>query len=136
METVLRFKRESARVSFPGKKLDEGLVRRKMLAQAKREPGSIRMLLDGKGKAAGCLWMGTRRTHTGTKGAIEHIFISRECRRKGLATMLAREAEAYFRKKGIRLVSSTVTITNRPSLALFRKLGYKEKRVILEKKIG
>lgn len=134
IERVLRYKRESAKISFPGKKIDEEFIRKRIRKYINMEPGLIKILYDN-GKPVGYVWLNIRKTTTGIIGAIDNIFIEEGYRGKGLATKLMKEAEKFFSSRGIKRIRTTVTITNKPSIGMCKKLGYREKRIIFEKAV-
>ena len=132
--TLARFKQESARTSFPGRKYNIELFRRRVLEHSKKFPGTIKVAED-RGKIAGYIWFSVKKTSRGRFGVVRHVFIEPSHRRHGLATELNRAAEDWFRSQGISWIEVTITKTNRPSLEMCRRLGYKETRLVLEKSL-
>ena len=56
-------------------------------------------------------------------------------RRQGLSLKLMQAAEDWLSSQGIDRIEVQITRENEASLAMCRKLGYQEKRLVLEKKI-
>lgn len=134
LETLCRFKAESARVSFPGGEVDVKFFRKNILRSVEKEPQSVKIAEAG-GKIAGYVWIEIKRAEAGGYGNIHHIYVESNHRRTGLATTLLAAAETFFLSRGVKCAKATVTMTNNPSLGLLDGLGYKGKRVVLEKKL-
>jgi ribosomal protein S18 acetylase RimI-like enzyme len=132
LEHIERFRQESAGISFPGKPYNLERFKKNFLRLLKRYPDSVRML-EKDGKVVGYIWFRVKPTLTGEVGQITHVFVEEPFRRRGLATILGKEAEAYFRSMGMKRIRVTVTLTNKLSIKLFSELGYKQKRVVMEK---
>ncbi len=70
-------------------------------------------------------------THDGRKGWINRLAVDPACRRGGLARALVGAAEAALREAGLSIVAALVEAPNPASQALFRALGYQERRDIV-----
>ena len=88
-----------------------------------------------RGRPVGYIWFSSKKTSRGWIGLIRHVFVDPGHRRRGLSTELNRLAEDWFRSQGITLVEVQIARANAPSLEMCRKLGYKETRSVLEKKL-
>jgi ribosomal protein S18 acetylase RimI-like enzyme len=134
-QRILEFKKESASVSFPSMEIDADFFRRRVLETIGSDPGSVKVAeLDGK--IVGYVYLEIKRALTGTVGYINHVFVSEPFRKSGLGSRLMRLAEDHLRSKGIKRIRVTVTNTNTASISLCKKLGYEEKRTILEKTLN
>ncbi len=132
LDRVSDFKRKSVIISFPDAGYDIESFRRNILSSSEKEPDSVRVL-ERDGRIVGYVWFRLKSGITGTLGIVNHVFIDESVRRMGLANELMKIAEEYFMSRGIRKARVTVTLSNESSLKMCRKLGYKEKRVIMEK---
>jgi len=56
--------------------------------------------------------------------------VEQEFRGQGIATTLLREMEKLLRTAGFRLLTLQVQQTNKPALALYRKLGYHNEKIL------
>ncbi len=70
-------------------------------------------------------------SHDGRKGWINRLAVDPQCRRHGLAQKLIAQAEEALAGEGVIIVAALVEAPNGPSLELFRKLGYEERRDIV-----
>jgi ribosomal protein S18 acetylase RimI-like enzyme len=135
LDRILDFKKESAGVSFPGMDFDMDLFRRKLLGMLRKDPNSVKVAELGN-DIIGYVFLEIKKAGTGSIGCINHVFVSEPHRNSGLGASLVKIAEDYLRSRGIRRIRATVTKTNQASLNFCRKLGYKEKRLILEKTLN
>lgn len=129
---IMEFKRASVRISFPGSKISEAKYRNKLLRYSKKCPGCIKVV-DDRGRVAGYIWYSAERNYLGRYGLIHHVYIDRKYRNLGLGKRLMKLAEGYFKRKGIKRIKVTITLTNKPSLSLCKRLGYKKSRIIMER---
>lgn len=70
-------------------------------------------------------------SHDGRKGWINRLAVDPRYRRQGLAQKLVKRAEEALSHEGISIIAALVEATNAPSLALFRRLDYEERRDII-----
>ncbi|RLJ10139.1 MAG: hypothetical protein DRP15_01020 [Candidatus Aenigmatarchaeota archaeon] len=134
LDVITMFKQESGRISFPDSKIDLEMFKRSLLSRVRKDPETVKVI-EKDGEIIGYIYFFIKKTLTGTCGYIEHVFVRNEHRGKGLGKLLMKEAERYFKSKGIKRIRATVTLSNQTSLAMCRSLGYKEKRIILEKEL-
>ena len=132
LETVSEFKRKSVVISFPDTEYDIDNFRKNILSSSENEPDSVQVL-ENDGKIIGYIWFRIRSGITGHLGIVNHVFIDESVRRMGLANELMKVAEDFFMSRGIKRARVTVTLSNESSMRMCRKLGYAEKRVIMEK---
>lgn len=134
LEKITEFKRKSSQYSFHGKDIDEWIFRRCILKQIRKDPKSVKIIED-EGEVVGYTWFTIKKTITGAFGVINHIFVEKAHRRKGLGRMLMKLGEDFFRKRGIDTIRITISKDNERSISFCKELDYKEKRIIFEKKI-
>jgi ribosomal protein S18 acetylase RimI-like enzyme len=134
LDTVSDFKEKSVVISFPDAGYDMDSFRRNIISSSEKEPDSVKVL-EREGKVVGYVWFRIKSGITGMLGIVNHVFIDESVRRMGLANELMTVAEEYFRSRGIKKARVTVTLNNESSMRMCRKLGYKEKRVIMEKEL-
>ena len=133
-ERLLEFREETGRISFPGKRMDKANARKSMLRHAEKHPGTIKVAESG-GKPIGYIMFRPRRGSFGSYGRVDMVFVEKSFRRQGVGELLLREAETWFRRKGMTHVNAAVTASNTRSLGFFGRHAYRKKRLILEKKI-
>ena len=135
MERLLDFREETGRISFPGLRMDRERTRRILLRHAERYPGTIKVALSGN-RPVGFIRFQPKSGEFGKYGHIDIIFVEQAFRRKGVGVLLLREAEKWFKKKGVRRIYAEITGTNSPSLKFFKGRGYKGMRTVVEKDFG
>jgi ribosomal protein S18 acetylase RimI-like enzyme len=89
------------------------------------------------GQALGCLWLGNaidqvngdRYTH------IFLVYVSPEHRRRGLGTVLMKQAEAWAIQQGSGQIGLHVFVDNVPAHNLYQRLGYASQAVFLHKSL-
>ena len=62
--------------------------------------------------------------HDGRRAIIHHLCVHPDCRRRGIAGMLVRKAEAALREEGISKVFGLVFRDNDPANAFWESMGY------------
>ncbi|MFQ5647784.1 MAG: GNAT family N-acetyltransferase [Candidatus Aenigmatarchaeota archaeon] len=134
LEAILSFKQASVKISFPGQDYNLDLFRKSILKAAEKDPATIKVAED-QGKPAGYIWFRIKDSASGRHGVISHAFVDPSHRRRGLSLKLNQAAEDWFRAQGIDRIEVQITKTNIPSLEMCRKLGYKETRLVLEKRL-
>jgi ribosomal protein S18 acetylase RimI-like enzyme len=67
----------------------------------------------------------------GARGWINRLAVDPRYRRRGIAKKLVAKVEEALAHEGIIIVAALVEAPNEPSLKLFRKLGYEERRDII-----
>lgn len=76
-------------------------------------------------------------THDGRKGWINRLAVDPGNRRRGLASLLVREAERWFRDDvGLEVFSALIHSHNDPSRTLFEELGYETVDVVYVRKLA
>jgi ribosomal protein S18 acetylase RimI-like enzyme len=132
LDRIVGFKRESVRTNFPNSRLDEKMFARLLLKNVKENPGHVKVA-EVDGEIAGYIWFKTVEADIGVFGRMEHLFVDERFRKAGIGKRLIESAERHFIKSGIRKVKLTVTSSNETAAALYRKLGYATKRLVMEK---
>lgn len=76
--------------------------------------------------AIACLWLGTATTPTDgeLRAYILLIYVAPEHRRRGLASYLLEQAEAWAKQRGDRQIGLQVMAQNTAAIALYHKRGY------------
>jgi len=132
---IIEFKKESAKVSFPGIDIDTNLFKRRLLRKVKKDPNLVK-IAEKDMDVIGYVFLDKRKAITGPIGYINHVFVTEPYRKSGLGSRLTQEAEDYLKSVGIKRIRVTITKTNTVSLNFCKKLGYEEKRLILEKTLN
>ncbi len=70
-------------------------------------------------------------SHDGRKGLINRLAVDPAYRGQGIARQLVRAGEEALRAEGISIVGAQIEEHNSVSMALFRKLGYIERRDVV-----
>ncbi len=89
--------------------------------------GHLMFVAEADGQIIGTVF----GSHDGRKGWINRLAIDPRYRRQGLAQRLIEEAENALACEGLTIVAALVEAPNKPSLKLFRKLDYEERRDIV-----
>jgi ribosomal protein S18 acetylase RimI-like enzyme len=89
--------------------------------------GHLMFVAEAHGQIVGTVF----GSHDGRKGWINRLAVDPRHRRQGLAQQLIAKAEEALARDGIIIVAALVEAPNEPSLKLFRKLGYEERRDII-----
>jgi N-acetylglutamate synthase len=74
--------------------------------------------------SAGCPVGVVLGTHDGRKGWINRLAVVPAYRRKGVASRLVREVEAWLEAEGIELCAALIESPNGGSMAFFAEIGY------------
>ncbi len=70
-------------------------------------------------------------TYDGRKGWINRLAVHPAYRRRGVATALVKAAEEVLIRKGALVIAALILEDNKPSLNLFKKLGYEVGRGVV-----
>ncbi|MEJ2037663.1 MAG: GNAT family acetyltransferase [Desulfosarcinaceae bacterium] len=81
-------------------------------------------LLDGR-LAATCM-----AGYEGHRGWINYLAVLPDCRRRGLATAMVREAEQLLKEAGCPKINLQIRETNETVIAFYSKIGYTRDPVI------
>lgn len=87
----------------------------------------ILLAQDTEGAAVGVVF----GSHDGRKGWINRLAVDPAHRRKGIADRLVQAAEAALKRDGIAIVAALIEEPNPASMALFKSMGYSERRDIV-----
>ena len=119
MEELLDYREESAKISFPGMKIDREKARKFFLEHIEKYPGTLKVAeLDGK--IAGFIRFFPEEGSFGRYGMIDLIFVDKGQRKRGVGKLLLEDAEKWFASRGICRIEAVVTNTNLASLGFFR----------------
>ncbi|MDW8031383.1 MAG: GNAT family N-acetyltransferase [Candidatus Bipolaricaulota bacterium] len=100
---------------------------RPSLARQLKDSGHLMFVAEAEGQLIGTVF----GSHDGRKGWINRLAVDPRYRRQGLAQQLIKKAEEALTREGLIIVGALVEASNEPSLELFRKLGYEERRDIV-----
>lgn len=129
---IIGFKKQSAMASFKGQTLKVDRFAARLTESAKKDPGMIRVL-ESNGRIAGYIWVGMSEGDFGKHGILHQLFIHEDFRGRGLAQALVKDAEKYLKRKGAKKMEIMVTGTNCSAYKLYKKLKYKDTRILMEK---
>ncbi len=131
-DKICGYKMDSVRLNFPECEFSEHMFRAHLMRQIKMKPETVRVI-EYDGKIAGYIWFRVVDSSVGTFGRIEHIFVDRGFRKKGIGKQLMKAAEEYFMSSGVKRVKLTVTTHNEAAQSLYKSMGYETKRYVMEK---
>jgi ribosomal protein S18 acetylase RimI-like enzyme len=132
IEKICEFKRKGVSLNFPSCPFNENMFRRNMLRHMEYDPNYVKVA-ELEGEVAGYIWFRMVNSTVGVFGRIEHIFVDEKFRHHGLGKKLMSVAEAYLRDNGVKKIKLTVTMNNDEALSLYKKIGYKTNRFVMEK---
>jgi ribosomal protein S18 acetylase RimI-like enzyme len=146
VETICSFQPETYGLNFPDfhYSADFATAFRHDLRRAVLDPyNGLFVLDDGRetktknGHLLGFLWIVVCRNNwTGERyGYINNIYIAPSRRGQGLGEELLRQADEWFRSRGVKTVRLTVTSSNGGAIALYEKSGYHVQRWEMEKEL-
>ncbi|HLN65256.1 MAG TPA: GNAT family N-acetyltransferase [Symbiobacteriaceae bacterium] len=110
---------------------------REMVTQALQQPGATALVARERGQPAGYVvltLMPDEWTHDPT-GLFYDIWVEPEWRGKGVATLLTRSGENYFRSLGLKLTRRFIAAHNAASLKHARADGCEIERLCLIKRL-
>ncbi len=93
---------------------------RERVAAELQEDRSVFLAAQLEGRIVGVV-LGT---HDGRKGWMNRLAVAPEFRRRGIARLLVREAEARLEALGVEIIAALVETPNEDSLRFFRAIGY------------
>jgi ribosomal protein S18 acetylase RimI-like enzyme len=131
-DMICGYKMESVRQNFPDCEFLEKMFRAHLIRQLRMKPETVKVIESG-GKVAGYIWIKVVDSSVGIFGRIEHIFVEKGFRMKGIGKHLMKAAEDYFRSKGVKKVKLTVTTGNKAAISLYERIGYETRRYVMEK---
>ncbi|MBX8632302.1 MAG: GNAT family N-acetyltransferase [Thermoplasmata archaeon YP2-bin.285] len=67
-------------------------------------------------------------------GVVTELFVEPDSRRKGVAKKLMRSAELFLKGIGCKILSIHVISANKAAINLYRKQGYSEYEIVLDKR--
>lgn len=89
--------------------------------------GHLMFVAEADGQIIGTVF----GSHDGRKGWINRLAVDPRYRRQGLAQQLVQRAEEALACEGLRIIAALIEAPNVPSLALFKRLDYEERRDIV-----
>jgi len=127
---LCEFQKENLEINFPDLPKNIKRFKRNLLEWSKKEPEGIK-IVESEGRVIGYIWLNTKEHY----GLVRHLFVMKEKRGKGIGRKLMKIAEDYFKDKNKNKVRLTVTLSNEKLVGFYKKLGYKGKRLIMERVI-
>ena len=117
----------------PGVGTGPGDSKKEISAYLKRNPG-LCAVAEFNGKIVGAILCG----HDGRRGSINHLAVDVSCRRLGIGKALVKWSLDGLEKAGIKKCNIVVFQDNRPGLAFWENIGWKNRRdlAFLQKNIG
>ncbi|MCS6903328.1 MAG: GNAT family N-acetyltransferase [Candidatus Bipolaricaulota bacterium] len=100
---------------------------RSAISQQIESSGHLMLVAEADGQIVGTVF----GSHDGRKGWINRLAVDPRYRRQGLAHQLIQRVEDALAREGLIIVAALVEAPNEPSLELFRKLDYEERRDII-----
>lgn len=103
----------------------------------RKEGSKILIAEDENHDFLGYLFVGesTNEMTGQTSGFIYDIYVAKEHRGKGVGARLMKEAENYCKQKGYARISLMVSTHNEPAIQLYRKTGFKDEQIFMEKEL-
>lgn len=132
MKGVLEYRRQSARISFPGLRIDMAKAKASIVEHLQKYPGTLKVA-EINDNVVGFIRFNQEDSPFGSYGQIGIIFVDEHHRRCSVGNNLLQEAERCLKASGTLTMKATVTITNSESMNFFKSNGYEEKRTVLNK---
>jgi len=138
VEAVCAFQEETYSLNFPDFRYTDSFAGafRHDLRRASLDNNHGLFVLDDR-EVIGFLWLLIcENTWTGERyGYVNNLYISPARRDEGLGGELMRQADTFFRRRGIHRVRLTVTATNLAATTLYEHCGYHVTRWEMEKEL-
>jgi ribosomal protein S18 acetylase RimI-like enzyme len=141
-DLVCAFQPETYGLNFPDFQYSPSFAGafRHDLRRAALDPHHALFVLDDARESsalAGFLWVVVCQNNwTGERyGYINNLFVAPHRRTQGLGGELMRQADEFFRTRGIKRVRLTVTSSNAAAVALYQRCGYHVQRWEMEKEL-
>lgn len=139
---VCSFQPETYAVNFPDFRHTPAFASafRHDLRRACLDPHNGLFVLDDgreRDNIIGFLWAGIFQNNwTGERyGYINNLYVTPQRRSQGLGYELMKQADDFFRSRGIKRVRLTVTAANASAVALYENSGFKVQRWEMEKEL-
>ncbi len=109
--------------------------RESILRQALKNPNYKLLAAEIDGEIAGFIdqWIINDFTHGAKHSYIHNLFVTSECRRKGLAGKLLQKAIKTAKNMEVSEIHVTTRFDNKPAINLYRKHGLVREHLQLEK---
>jgi ribosomal protein S18 acetylase RimI-like enzyme len=137
-DIVCSFQQETYVLNFPDFHYTDSFAAafRHDLRRAALDPHHGLFVLDSA-QVVGFLWLVIcENTWTGERyGYINNVYVAPTQRGGGLGRELMRQADAFFRSRGIKRARLTVTSSNDVAAELYRNCGYEVARWEMEKEL-
>ena len=138
IETICDWHKEHIKINFPGSLYKRDLFKEKLIADFKVMGKGKKVMLSkytNDNQMVGFLWL--KIIFDPYKDCefcdLHYIHIALTHRRQGIGKRLMRLADSWVKKNGVKEVRLGTHINNSRAIGLYKKCGYKIKRVLMEK---
>jgi len=137
LDILLKFDEDNQRINFPKDRSNREETVKRIKREYKEEPKGMN-LVTYQGEIIGCLFLKTRyNPYRGCYfGDLRSIYLVEEFRDKGIGEVLMSYMEEYFKKKGCKYMFLGTFVGNEKAKGLYKKMGFTETRVLMEKDIA
>lgn len=134
LELLWKYDQDHQKINFPKDKPNYEKFKDGILKEYDEEPQGFFFVYEDD-KIIGYLRLITRfNPYRQQKyGDVRFVHLDNLNRGKGYGTKLLEFADEYFKKNGCKYAFAGVSVFNPASNAVFKKSGYKESRIIMEK---
>jgi ribosomal protein S18 acetylase RimI-like enzyme len=142
-DTICAFQQDTYSLNFPDFHFTRSFAQafRHDLLRAALDSQHGLFVLDGRapehGGIAGFLWVVVcENSWTSERyGYVNNVYVSPTLRGQSLGVELMRQADDFFRSRGVRRVRLTVTAANEAAASLYHRSGYRVTRWEMEKEL-
>jgi ribosomal protein S18 acetylase RimI-like enzyme len=142
VEAIISFQPETYSLNFPDFEYSSHFAAafRHDLRRAALDPHNGLFVLDDgreRNNLVGFLWVVVCQNNwTGERyGYVNNLYVAPLRRGQGLGGELMRQADEWFRSRGVKRVRLTVTSSNAAAAALYGRSGYRVQRWEMEKEL-
>jgi len=137
LDILLKFDEDNQRINFPKDNPNRDETVKRIKREYKEEPEGTNLVIY-QGKIIGCLFLKTRYNpyRKCYFGDLRSIYLVEEFRDKGIGEILMSYMEEYFRKKGCKYMFLGTFVGNEKAKRLYKKMGFTEIRILMEKDIA
>ena len=136
LNILFEFDKDNQKINFPKDNPNKNEVMERIRKEYDEEPEGMFLLLY-KDEVIGALFLKTM--HNPYRecffGNLRCIYLKEEFRCKHIGEKLMLFMEEYFKKRNCKYIYLGTSFYNESSKKLFKKMGYKETRIIMEKEI-
>jgi len=135
LQDILKWHKDMVKIDFPDSRYKRLLFQRILQKEYKEGPEGMMILMDESQKI-GFLWLNIRYDPYRERkyGYVHYLYLIPRYRNRGLGQKLIKKTEEYFfKRKKLNIIQLGTGTHNIPALKLYKKMGYKPRRMILEK---